>query len=56
MKSFQQLAKVAYEAIGAEITKVDSTTVRPWAELTPVEQAAWVVAMQAVVAELEAIH
>lgn len=56
MKSFQQLAKVAHEALGAQIAKANSTTPRPWEELSPEEQATWVVVMQAVVAELESIH
>lgn len=56
MKSFQHLAQVHYAALTKESEKVDGLKARPWAQLIPAEQAAWIVAMQAVVAELEAIH
>lgn len=56
MKSFQHLGQVAYEALRREIQKIDGTIAPSWADLTPTEQAAWLVSMQAVVAELETVH
>lgn len=56
MKSFQQLARVAYEALGHEFTKQSGVETLSWEEIDPQLQASWVKAMQAVVAELESIH
>lgn len=56
MKSFQLLAKVAYEAFEAELAKAKELKPHPWALLPPAVQARWVVAVQKVVAELETIR
>lgn len=56
MKSFQQLAKVAYEVHEREVIKPNGGKPYPWEELDPQLQASWVKAMQAVVAELVSVH
>lgn len=56
MKSFQQLAQIAYETHAKQAYKTNGTVAFPWKLLTPLEQECWVKTMQAVVAELESIH
>ena len=56
MKSFEQLAKSAYEAHGQELQVLIGVSQRPWASLPTSEKACWIAAARRLHAELAAIH
>lgn len=57
MKSFEQLAKSAYEAYAHEQQiLVGVSQRRPWASLPTSEKACWIAAARRLHAELAAIH
>lgn len=56
MKSFQQLAQIAYEAYEQEVVKQNGGQPYPWDKLDPGWQFCWVKAVQQVIAEVAAIH
>ena len=56
MKSFEQLAKSAYEAHAHERQILVGVSQRPWASLPTSERACWIAAARRLHAELAAIH
>lgn len=57
MKSFNQLARAAYEAQRQELIRIAPYAApMPWAKLKPDVQALWVVVAKKVAEEIAAIH
>ncbi len=56
MKSFEQLAQQQYEGIRRTVNNFDGSPAPEWANLAPVEKAAWTESVRQLVTEVQAIH